>query len=211
MPWRNWSRSPDIEIAPATGAPQDGGGARMGDFTDGKRRCGGMTAPWAILRMPRSHRMRCLSRSPWRCGGVAQVYDEIQQPLEVEATDDVDTATVEKSVTELDTMGGLTPVNPKTSWTYLLAGAAWLRVLVLGLGSLALWQDWGGLKGKILGEEAAKVQTVGLAQTAEDVHQEASSRLAMTAESWSDPPGPTPRRPVFGVKKRAPRVLRMRG
>ena len=169
-------RSSDIEIAPATGAPQDGGGARMGDFTDGSgvgwndRTMGDLTdAQVAPDEVPEPAHALAPASDVGQGG-----YDDIQQPLEVEATDDVDTATVEKSVTELDTMGGLTPVNPKTSWTYLLAGAALPMVLVLGLGSLALWQDWGGLKGKILGEEAAKVQTVGSAQTAEDVRSEAS-------------------------------------
>jgi len=140
-------RSSDIEIAPATGAPQDGGGAKMSDLTDGvgwnDRTMGDLTdAQMSPTDVP---------EPPHPLGD----YDEIQQPPAVQVANELHTETVEKSVTEVDTLQGLSPVAPKTSWTYLVAGAALPLMAVLGLGTLAVWQDWGGLRGVLIGDAPA--------------------------------------------------------
>ena len=169
-------RSSDIAIAPATGAPQDGGGARMSDFTDGSgvewndRTMGDLTdAQVAPDEVPEPVHAT-LSLRPETTGG----YDEIQQSPVIEDVDGPDTETVEKSVTEFDTMGGLSPVAPKTSVTYLLAGAALPLVIVLSLSAVALWQDWGGLRGKILGEETSGAEVSSDVGTDEDALSEAT-------------------------------------
>ena len=169
-------RSSDIEIAPATGAPQDGGGAKMADFTDGSgvgwndRTMGDLTdaqVPPAEAPEP----AQAFDESAVTASGD---YDEIQRNPGVEVGDDSDTATVEKSVTEFDTMGGLTPVAPKASLSYLLAGAALPLVVVLGLGVAALWQDWGGIREKLIGNPTAAVPVTTSVRTEEDALSEAS-------------------------------------
>ena len=161
-------QSADIDISPATGAPKDGGVGAMGDWTDGDgwndRTVGELTEAnpplTAAIEAP---------DPPQKDEG--QSYDEVVDEEITQRPDQLAEHVPEPSVTEVahfDTMDGLTPVATKPPVLFLVLGAAIPLLLVLVIGGIAFVQDWGGVRGAIVGDAPSVQQPIDLATHAAD-------------------------------------------
>ena len=169
--------SGEFEIAPETGAPKLGLGTMVPEGADNvgwdDRTMGDLT------------------------DAEVEATEEAAYPADLEnmgmTTGGFETAETEetlipeppKTMVDADTMQGMKPVMPKSSWTYIAAGAFLPLLAVVGLVVGALWKDWGGLRTQVLGLDMAGQST------AQAPAPDASTSIADAADilSEEDPEG----------------------
>jgi hypothetical protein len=163
-------QSSDLPIAPATGAPKDGGGGKMADWTDGEgwndRTMGDLTdakgPPPEPADLP----------EPGGASGLDLVVAPEPGPVE----DFEHTVT---AVPDYDTITGLEPVQPRPPVLFLVLGAIIPLVIAVIFGVLMVVQDWGGFRTQFLGGSEPGLD---VAPTVEEGADPASETLAAGAE-----------------------------